>query len=273
VLLPARLGKDWQNAQAQFDDLRTRLEEETDYEREAASLEKARSLYREDDGIVVPRAIRSHSTGRVLTMEYLDGQRIDEFMSHNPPQAARNDVGRKIFRAWYRLIYAGRMLYADFHPGNFLVLEDGRVGVIDFGFIMPLDDEIWEQCRRMDRGITTGVPDDRIAAIKEWCWISDGPQDAERLRLGDAFAAWNWRPRYCGGEFDFSDEADFRRGVELFAELARKRLTRGRPCSPTMCRSQMALRAILYRLKAKFNVREIAEEEVKAAGWDRSDYA
>jgi hypothetical protein len=109
--------------------------------------------------------------------------------------------------------------------------------------------------------------------MKEWSWITDDPTDAERLRLGEAYADWNWRPRYCGGEFDFSDEADFRRGVELFAEITRKRLTRGRPCSPTMCRSQMALRAILYRLKARFDVREIAEEEVKAAGWDRSEYA
>ena len=40
-----------------------------------------------------------------------------------------------------------------------------------------------------------------------------------------------------------------------------------------MCRSQMAIRAILYRLKARFDVRKIAEQEVRATGWDRSDYA
>ena len=54
-LLPARLTKDWENTKDQFDDLRMRLEQETDYELEAANLEKARPLFREDDGIVVPR--------------------------------------------------------------------------------------------------------------------------------------------------------------------------------------------------------------------------
>src|SRR5205085_10691358 len=44
-LLPARLSSDWENTREQFDDLRTRLERETDYEREAATLQKVRSLF------------------------------------------------------------------------------------------------------------------------------------------------------------------------------------------------------------------------------------
>lgn len=273
VLLPGRLGKDWQNTKDQFADLRARLEEETDYEREATMLEKARVLFRDEDGIVIPRAVRSHSTRRVLTMEYLDGLRIDEFLSRDPAREERDEVARKIMRFWYRLLYAGRMLYVDFHPGNFLVLKDGRLGVIDFGFIMLVDDDTWNQFRKMDRGLTTGHREDRIAATKEWSWITDDPSDAERLRLGEAFTDWNWKVRYCDGAFDFSDKADFRLGVELFAELTRKRLTRGRPCSPTVCRGQMALRALFYRLRARFDVREIAEQEVQAAGWDRREYA
>ena len=72
-LLPGRLGKDWENIKDQFDELRMRLERETDYEAEAAVLAKVRPLFREDDGIVVPRVYPQHSTFRVLTMERLDG--------------------------------------------------------------------------------------------------------------------------------------------------------------------------------------------------------
>lgn len=273
VLLPGRLTKDWQNTKDQFDDLRRRLEEETDYEREADLLERARSVFREDDGIVVPRVHRRHSTSRVLTMDYLEGMHIDQFVDHDPPQELRNEVGRKLLRAWYRLMYAGRLVYVDFHPGNFLVMRDGRVGILDFGFMLPLDDALWEYFRKIDRGLTTGSREERIQAIKEWTWTPDEPSEEERLRLCEAYADWSWRSRYCGGEFDFGDEADFREGVDLFAEMMRKRLNRGRPSSPTICRGQMGWRAILYRLKAKINVREIAEEEVKTAGWDRSDYA
>ncbi len=270
-MLPARLGKDWENTKDQFDDLRMRLEQETDYAREAANLERARSLFRDFEGIVVPRVYRQYSTERVLTMERLEGVHLREFMARAPSQAERNEVARKIVRAWYRLYYAGRMFYPDQHPGNYLVMDDGRVGLIDFGLILPIEGDEWEFARKMDRPLTTGRLHDRIAAVKEWSGIGDDEPD--RLRLNEQFAEWCWRSRSVAGEFDFSDEADFRRGIELFSEMIRRRYSRSRPNTPTIARGNFSARAILYLLKARINIAEIAEEEVKATGWDRSDYA
>jgi hypothetical protein len=125
----------------------------------------------------------------------------------------------------------------------------------------------------VDRPLTTGSREDRIEATKKWMWATDEPDTAERIRLADEFADWCWRPRYCGGEFDFGDEAYFRRGVDLFLEMVRKRYSRARPITPSITRQQFGWFSMLYRLKAKIDVRPIAEEEVKATGWDRSDYA
>jgi aarF domain-containing kinase len=272
-LLPARLTKDWESVKDQFDDLRLRLEQETDYELEADQLEKARSLFREDDGIVIPRVYRQLSTSRVLTMERIPGVHLDDFLARNPSQEERNEFARKMLRAWYRMMYRGRMLYADFHPGNFLLLDDGRLGVIDFGFVAEFTDDVWDLIRKVDRPLTTGRREDRIAAVQEWMWATDEPATSERVRLAEEWADWCWRPRYCGGEFDFSDEAYFRRGFDLFLEMARKRYTRSRPITPTISRQQFGWVSMLYRLKAKINIRELAEEEIKATGWDRSDYA
>jgi predicted unusual protein kinase regulating ubiquinone biosynthesis (AarF/ABC1/UbiB family) len=273
-LLPARLTKDWESTKDQFEDLRMRLERETDYELEASNLEQARPLFREDDRIIVPRVYRQFSTSRVLTMEHLGGVHIDRYLAGGPAQEERNEFGRKIFRAaLYRLMYAGRMIYADFHPGNFLFLDDGRLGVIDFGYVTRISDEIWEFFRKIDRPLTTGRQDERIEAVKEWSWLTDESSDADRVRLGEAMTDWYLRPRYCGGEFDFGDEAYFRRGVELCIEMARKRYNRGRSITPTITRQMFGMWSLMYRLKAKIDVRAIAEEEVKATGWDRSDYA
>jgi predicted unusual protein kinase regulating ubiquinone biosynthesis (AarF/ABC1/UbiB family) len=272
-LLPARLSSDWENVREQFDDLRTRLERETDYQREAATLQKARSLFRDDEGIVIPRAFPRHSTGRVLTMERLEGVHLDEFLAGDPPQELRNEFARKMLRAWYRMLFAGRVLYVDFHPGNFIFMEDGRLGVIDFGCMVELDDTLWELFRKMDRPLTTGRRADRVAALKEWSWIGDDPADEDRVRLTEQFADWSWHSRYCGGEFDFADVEDLRRGIDIFVEMVRKRYSRARPCTPMMARQQLAWRAMLYRLRAKVDVAPIAEEEVRATGWDRSDYA
>jgi len=268
-LLPGRLDKDWGYVKSQLEDLRFRLETEVDYQKEAGMLAKARSLFREEDGIVVPRVYPQLSTARVLTMEHLGGVHLDEFLRTHPSQEQRNEAARKMLRAWYRLFAAGRVFYADLHPGNFLFLPDGRLGMLDFGFVLPLDDELWAISGRMDRAMTTGRQADLVAAVKEWSWITDEPADAERLRLSVAYADWAWGSRYCGGEFDFGDEADFRRGVDLFTEMVRKRYSRAYPCTPSISRQNFGMRSLLYRLKAKIDVRPIVEEELKATRWDR----
>jgi predicted unusual protein kinase regulating ubiquinone biosynthesis (AarF/ABC1/UbiB family) len=272
-LLPARLSRDWDNIKEQFDDLRTRLERETDYVQEATTLARARSLFRDDDGIVVPRVFPEYSTARVLTMEWLDGVHLEDFLATNPSQERRNEFARKLLHAWYRMLFSGRLLYADMHPGNFVFMDDDRLGVIDFGFMLELDDTLWEQFRRMDRPLTTGRRDDRLAAMREWSGIDDDPANQERLRLIEEYADWSWRSRYCGGEFDFGDEADFRRGVDLFLQMVRKRYSRSRPCTPVIARQHFGWRSMLYRLGAKVDIAQIAEQEVRATGWDRSDYA
>jgi predicted unusual protein kinase regulating ubiquinone biosynthesis (AarF/ABC1/UbiB family) len=206
-------------------------------------------------------------------MERLAGVHLDQFLATDPSQEVRNEFARKMIRAWYRMLFAGRMLYVDFHPGNFLFMEDGRLGVIDFGCMVELDETLWELFRKMDRPLTTGRREDIEEAIKEWSWIGNDPADADRVRLTADYAQWSWKARMQAREFDFSDEADFRRGIDLFVEMVRKRYSRARACTPMMARQQMAWQAMLYRLKAKIDVAPIAEEEVRATGWDRSDYA
>lgn len=272
-LLPNRLNRDWDCMKDQFDDLRLRLEPETDYEREATMLANARMLFRDEDQIVIPRVHPRLSSSRVLTMERLDGVHLDEFLERKPSQELCNDFARKICLAWYRLMYSGRLFYGDLHPGNFLFMDDGRLGVIDFGYVLPMDDELWELFRKIDRPLTTGRREDRIAVLKEWSWLTDDPADALPLKLLDEFAEWCWRGRSVGGEFDFGREADFRCGVDLFIKLARTRFMRGRPSTLTMNRCQFGLASILYRLKAKVDIGSLAEAEVRATGWDRSDYA
>ena len=270
-MLPGRLSRDWESTKNQLEDLQRRLALEADYELEAANLRKARALFRDDDGVVVPRVFPQLSTSRVLTMERIEGLHLREFVANNPSQSERNDVALKIVRAWYRLMYSGRMLYIDFHPGNFLVLPDGRVGVLDFGCIIPIEGEEWELYRKMDRPLTTGNQAERIAMLKEWSDIRD--DETDHLRLLDEFAAWQWMSRHRGSEYDFGDEAEFRIGIDLFTEMVRKRYNRARPDTPSIARSHFGWRSILYLLKARINVWALAEQEVKATGWDRSEYA
>ncbi|MBI3865987.1 MAG: AarF/ABC1/UbiB kinase family protein [Planctomycetia bacterium] len=270
-MMPARLSRDWENTKDQLEDLQRRLAQEADYVLEADNQRKARALFRDEDGIVVPRVFPQYSTSRILTMERLEGTHLREYVARNPSQAERNEVALKLLTSWYRMMYAGRMHYIDMHPGNYLVLEDGRLGLLDFGFIISLEGEEWELFRKVDRPLTTGRREDRIAVLKEWNEIRD--DETDRLRLIDEFGAWCWMARYRGGVYGFDDEAEFRHGIDLFTEMLRKRYSRGRPNTPAMARGHFAWRALMYLLKAKVDIRSLAEREVKATGWDRSDYA
>ncbi|HUG92960.1 MAG TPA: AarF/ABC1/UbiB kinase family protein [Planctomycetaceae bacterium] len=273
LLTPLRLSREWESVKSRLDFIRRALEVETDYEQEARFQERARALFREDDGIVVPRVYSEFSTRRVLTMEYLEGSHVREFLAGQPPQAARNAYGEKLLRAWYRLFYAGRMNYIDIHPGNLVFMDDGRLGLLDFGCVIEHADEEWELMRIGDRPLTTGRRDERIAFVKQWLGLPpDAPED-ESMRLLDEYAESTWRPRFAGGEFDFGDPQEFRRAFDLVLQMMRKRYTRGRPVDAYITRWDFAYRSMLYRLQARIDVRPIAEEEVKATGWDRSDYA
>jgi predicted unusual protein kinase regulating ubiquinone biosynthesis (AarF/ABC1/UbiB family) len=270
-LLPNRLGRDWQSVRDQFDDIRIRLEQETDYSLEATFLQKARALFREEDGVVIPKVYPQYSTSRILTMEMVGGVHLDDYLSRGPSQSERNDVAIKLVRAWYRMMYAGRMMYNDYHPGNFLFLDDGRIGLIDFGYVMPMDDEIWNLMRVVDRALTTGRREDRIDSMKSWSGLTD--ESSDQMRLYEEFAEWQWRSRSFDGPFDFGDEADFRRGVEIFTQMIRKRYSRGHRTTITLTRGNFGWRSILYRLRAVLNLRSLAESEITATGWDRSEYA
>ncbi len=206
-------------------------------------------------------------------MDRLGGVHLDTYLAANPSQAERDEAGRKILQSWYRMFFAGRMFYADYHPGNLLFMEDGRIGLLDFGFVMVLDDPTWATFGALDRAQSTGRLEDRVDVLKSWSSITDDPADADRLRLTSEYAEWVWRPRYLGGMFDFGDEAHLRRGIDLFMQMVKRRYSRAKPCTFSITRQQLSLYSILYRLKAKVDVRQVCEAEAPASGWDRGDYA
>ena len=266
LMLPMRVSKDWDNLKAQLEDLRRVLEWETDYEKEADFQCKARSLFREDDQVVVPRVYEQHSTRRVLTMELLGGAHVHDFLAGNPSQELRDHFGALIVRAWDRLFFAGRVNYADLHPGNILFMADGRLGLLDFGCVRPFSDEEWGLMRMAMRAMDGGR-EDLLRYMKRSVGLAeDSPMGAEHQRLLERLIEWSWRPGRCRGQFDFGDGGILREGVEIFRELTRKHCTRGEPLCVLSARMFFGLFSMLYRLRARVDRRAIGQEEARGAG-------
>jgi predicted unusual protein kinase regulating ubiquinone biosynthesis (AarF/ABC1/UbiB family) len=268
VMLPMRLSGDWENFKAQLADLERVLDLETDYEHEAEMQRRARALFREDDRIIVPRVHERFSTRRVLTMELLDGLHLHEFLATNPSQERRDHFGAQITRAWSRIYYAGRMNYADLHPGNFLFQDGGRLGMIDFGCVRPFNDAEWEVVHLAHRAVHGTAADLRRALLRSINLPEDGPVEGEHLRLLEALSRWMWRPLQQEGPFDFSDGRHLREGLDIYREMARKRYTRGEPLCIYLARMQFGYRGLLYRLRSRVDVQAIDREELPVTGWE-----
>jgi predicted unusual protein kinase regulating ubiquinone biosynthesis (AarF/ABC1/UbiB family) len=110
-----------------------RLREELDYRREAAHMRLYGAILRGETGVAVPVPLVELSTGRLLTMTWLDGAPI--LATANAPLARRNDVARKMFRLWYVPFYRYGVIHGDPHLGNYTVSPDGIVNLLDFGCV------------------------------------------------------------------------------------------------------------------------------------------
>src|SRR5438874_5014314 len=111
-----------------------RLREELDYEREAAHMRLYREILKDEPGVAVPRPIAELSTGRLLTMTWLDGQPILDFAA-TAPLGARNEIALRMFRIWYVPFYYYGVIHGDPHLGNYTVAPDRTVNLLDFGCI------------------------------------------------------------------------------------------------------------------------------------------
>ncbi len=110
----------------------SKLEEELDYEHEAAQLEWFHSRVPSAQ-YAVPRPVPSHSSRRVLSMERLDGLHLDAWLATNPDQASRDHFGQLLFNWFSFSLHELGRVNADPHAGNFLFMPDGRLGLLDFG--------------------------------------------------------------------------------------------------------------------------------------------
>jgi aarF domain-containing kinase len=262
LLFPVRLGGDWECVRRQVEEVHRMLQQEADYEREAESLRRARDLFNSGEGIVVPEVYEKYSTKRVLTMEYIPGVLLDDFLTTNPSQELRNHFGAKMYRAAFRMYYAG-MNYADPHSGNYLFMDDDRLGLIDFGCVQLYAAEEAELIRLGEKS-ASGRPEVLRELFRRSANLEDVDfKNQEYVELLTESHKWTCEPIQHEGPFDFGNVEHLQRGIQLVVSLARKRYTRSHPMYLYFNRSVFGLRALLYRLRAQVDVKALHRQEAR----------
>lgn len=129
-----------------LDELRARIIEEVDYRYEAEAQAKYAEVYEGDPDIAIPRVVMA--SDKVLVSEWLEGTPLSQVIAKGT-QEERNNAGIKLARFHFTSPDRAGLLHADPHPGNFRLLADGRLGVLDFGACNRLPGGFPEPMKRL----------------------------------------------------------------------------------------------------------------------------
>ncbi len=160
-------------------ELKQRVSEELDYSLEADAQRAFAEAYAGDPDIAVPRVVAS--APRVVVSEWMDGTPLSKIISSGS-QEQRDQAGRLLALLHFSAPQRCGLLHADPHPGNFRLLDDGRLGVLDFGAVARLPHGTPEPVGRITRLVLDGDVDAVIDAMQSENFIRPGVDvDAQKV--------------------------------------------------------------------------------------------
>ncbi|QCH25587.1 ABC1 kinase family protein [Mycobacteroides salmoniphilum] len=179
------------NSQAIVAEVQRQMIKEVDYRTELAHHRRIFDAFREHPGWRIPEPITELCTEHVLVTEYLDGVPFDGLIGEDQP--VRDRVGEAIYRFYCGEMYRTGFFCADPHPGNIMLLPDGRVGFLDFGLCMDMEPEDAEVQRKVFRALLTGNDDEAFDIAVAAGFLAD-PQAMERSAATEyirAVSSWH----------------------------------------------------------------------------------
>lgn len=115
---------------------------ELDFANEAATTARLREAFRSDEQVEIPEVIWSHSTEKILTLEAIGGESIDQVLANNGDRLHRKETAERLVNLYLKQFFEIGVFHADPHPGNILVTAPARIGLIDFGQVGVVSDEL-----------------------------------------------------------------------------------------------------------------------------------
>lgn len=152
-------------------ELQDRMAEELDYRDEAENQRAFATAYEGDEHVIVPRVVAS--APKAMVSEWVTGRKLSDIIA-NGTQAERTHAAVRLSEFLYSSPERVGLLHADPHPGNFLVLDDGRLMVIDFGAVARLPDGMPRPLSEMLRLALADRPADLLAHLRREGFVRPG---------------------------------------------------------------------------------------------------
>ncbi|WCT11448.1 ABC1 kinase family protein [Mucilaginibacter jinjuensis] len=233
-----------------------RLLEETDYELEVRRSIEFSTACANLQNIVFPEYFPSLSSKRIITMSWIEGQHLKEFLATNPSQELRNKIGQALWNFYNFQQHELRAVHADPHPGNFMITADDKLGVIDFGCIKEMPEDFYYPFFSLT---STNMLDDKEETIKafrelEMIHPKDSPQQIEFYYTQYKQMIGLFAKPYMSSTFDFGETAffdDLYAFGEQISKMPEFKQARGVKHFIYVNRTNFGLYNILHELKAE----------------------
>lgn len=233
-----------------------RLIEETDYELEIKNSFQFSKACADLPNIVFPEYFEELSGPKIITMSWIEGLHLKEFLLTKPSQELKNTIGQALWDFYNFQQHELRAVHADPHPGNFLITPDGKLGVIDFGCIKELPDDFYYP---FFSTTSTDVLKNKEATLKafralEMILPKDNEKEIEFYYQNYKEMISLFAEPYMSNEFDFSQTAFFESLYgfgEKIAKMPEFKQARGVKHFIYVNRTNFGLYNILHELGAK----------------------
>lgn len=238
------------------EEITERLREELDYQRESKNMRLYAHMLREEPSVHVPEPVDELTTRRLLTMTWLDGERMLKF-AETADQETRNRVAVTMFRAWYVPFYEYGVIHGDPHLGNYQVGADASINLLDFGAIRVFEPSFVRGVIDLYNALRDGDQELANHAYRTWGFTDLSPELTGILNLWAAFLyapLMEDRPRLIQEQ-----TGTYGRDVaeKVHAELRRVGGVRPPREFVLMDRAAIGLGSVFLRLKAEVNWYEL----------------
>lgn len=250
----------WKDSEIEvyFEEVKARLVEETDYELELERSQTISEQCAEIPNLVFATYYPELCCDRVISMSWMDGLHMDDFLANDPTQEVRNQIGQALWDFYNYQVHQLRIMHADAHPGNFLFRPDGSVGILDFGCVKEIPETFYESYFRL---LNPQVLEDEalfLESARAAQIILPEDSEADIETYGTIFKeALNLVTQpFHADHFDFGDE-EFFGAIYAYGErmgrnpVLRNSAPRGDKDGLYMNRAYFGLFSILNQLKAQ----------------------
>ena len=255
-----------------YTELAERLREELDYRREAAQMKLYGLMLQGDPLVSIPVPVESHSTGRLLTMTWLEGQGLQSRVDAGMALEERNHLATAIFHAWYKPLYRYGVIHGDPHLGNYQVRADNGLNLLDFGAIRVFPSRFVRGVIDLYMAIRDEDMDRAHHAYEQWGFAD---LSREKMTILNEWARFIYEPLLQDRVRLISENGDpnFGRSVAEKVHAGLKRTGGVRPPREfvLMDRSAVGLGSVFLRLKAELNWSRMFNEMIE--GFNESELA